>query len=49
MRQLEAYKIMPEEDLFDVMEVTIAVKTEDMPGRPLNRIRCDAAVSMFRT
>lgn len=40
--QLEAYKIMPDEDLFDVMEVTVSVRPEDMPGRPLNRIRCDA-------
>ena len=40
--QLEAYKIMPDEDLFDVMEVTVSVRPEDMPGRPLGRIRCDA-------
>jgi formylmethanofuran dehydrogenase subunit E len=39
--QLEAYKIMPDNDLFDVMEVHVKVKPEDMPGRPLRRIRCD--------
>ncbi|MGC2061805.1 MAG: FmdE family protein [Thermodesulfovibrionales bacterium] len=40
--QLEAYKVMPDEDLFDVMEVTVSVRPEDMPGRPLSRIRCYA-------
>ncbi len=40
--QLEAYKIMPDEDLFDVMEVMVSVSPEDMPGRPLKRIRCTA-------
>lgn len=39
--QLEAYKIMPDDDLFDVMEVKINVKPEDMPGRPLSRVQCD--------
>ncbi len=40
--QLEAYKIMSEEDLFDVMEVRVKIKPEDMPGRPSGRVRCDA-------
>ena len=39
--QLEAYKIMPDEDLFDMMEVKINLKPEDMPGRPLSRVQCD--------
>jgi formylmethanofuran dehydrogenase subunit E len=39
--QLEAYKIMPEEDLFDIMEVTVKLNPEDMPGRPLRRVKCD--------
>jgi formylmethanofuran dehydrogenase subunit E len=39
--QLEAYKIMPEEDLFDVMEVTVKLNPDDMPGRPLRRVKCD--------
>jgi len=38
--QLEAYKIMPDEDLFDVMEVKVSVRPEDMPGRPLKRTQC---------
>ena len=40
--QLEAYKIMSEEDLFDVMDVQVTIPPEDMPGRPLQRIRCDS-------
>jgi formylmethanofuran dehydrogenase subunit E len=40
--QLEAYKIMPDNELFDVMEVHVKVKPEDMPGRPLQRLQCDA-------
>jgi len=32
---------MPDEELFDVMEVKVTVKPEDLPGRPLRRIRCD--------
>ncbi|MEK6692607.1 MAG: FmdE family protein [Nitrospirota bacterium] len=39
--QLEAYKIMSDEELFDTMEVHIELKPEDMPGRPLRRIKCD--------
>jgi len=40
--QREAYKIMPDEELFDVMEVTVKVAPEDMPGRPLRRVKCDS-------
>jgi len=40
--QLEAYKIMPESDLFDVMEVSITIPPEDMPGRPLKRVQCQS-------
>lgn len=39
--QLEAYKIMPDRELFDVMEVRVTIKPEDMPGRPVRRVRCD--------
>ena len=40
--QFEAYKIMPDGELFDVMEVLVKVNPEDMPGRPLRRIQCDS-------
>ncbi len=39
--QLEAYKIMADEDLFAVMRnVKILFRPEDLPGKPLKRIRC---------
>jgi len=38
--QLEAYKIMPDDELFDVMEVQVKLNPEDMPGRPLRRVQC---------
>lgn len=38
--QLEAYKVMSYDALFQVTEVSVAVKPEDMPGRPLSRVRC---------
>ena len=40
--QLEAYRIMSDEDLFEVMPVRVQLQPEDMPGRPLTRVRCDA-------
>lgn len=40
--QLEAYKIMPDEELFDVMEVAINIAPQDMPGRPMRRVQCDS-------
>ncbi len=40
--QLEAYKIMPDEDLFEVMEVSVKLKPEDVPGRSSRRVRCNA-------
>lgn len=39
--QFEAYKIMKDADLFDVMEVAVAPRPEDMPGRPFRRVPCD--------
>ncbi len=40
--QLEAYKVIPDHELFDVMEVVIKARPQDMPGRPMRRVRCDA-------
>jgi formylmethanofuran dehydrogenase subunit E len=40
--QLEAYKIMSDEELFDVMEVAVKIAPEDMPGRPMRRVQCDS-------
>ncbi len=40
-RQLEAYKIMPDDELFRVEEVVVDIPPEDMPGRPLKRVQCE--------
>ncbi|MEN3331231.1 MAG: hypothetical protein V7641_596 [Blastocatellia bacterium] len=40
-RQLHAYKLLPDEDLFKVERVTVNVATEDQPGRPVSRVPCD--------
>jgi formylmethanofuran dehydrogenase subunit E len=39
--QMEAYRIMSDDELFEVMEVRLSIKPEDMPGRPLQRVRCE--------
>ena len=39
--QVEAYKSLPDEDLFTVSEVRVELPPEDMPGRPLRRVPCD--------
>jgi formylmethanofuran dehydrogenase subunit E len=40
-QQREAYKIMPEEELFKIEEVTVEIPPEDMPGKTLRRVRCE--------
>jgi len=40
--QLEAYKVMSDDELFEVSEVKVAINLEDMPGRPLRRVQCDS-------
>jgi len=39
-RQLEAYKIMPLDDLFVFQEVKVPLRDCDMPGRPIRRVQC---------
>jgi formylmethanofuran dehydrogenase subunit E len=39
--QLEAYKVMPDEELFEWKEVKVVIPEEDMPGRPIRRIKCE--------
>ncbi len=41
LAQLEAYKVMDDGELFEMAEVVVEVRPEDMPGRPLRRVRCD--------
>jgi formylmethanofuran dehydrogenase subunit E len=40
-QQLEAYKVMSEEDLFTIQEVRVRLKPEDLPGGPHSRVACD--------
>ena len=41
LAQLEAYKIMPDRELFECKDVQVELPEEDMPGRPLKRIKCE--------
>jgi molybdate transport repressor ModE-like protein len=38
--QIEAYKIMDDRALFEVQNVSVQVRPEDMPGKPLRRTQC---------
>ena len=40
--QLEAYKIMSDEELFTIMQVRVSIRPEDMPGRPSRRVVCES-------
>ncbi len=40
-RQLEAYKEMSDQELFDVMEVKVNIPEASMPGPPLRRVPCE--------
>ncbi len=40
-RQTAAYKVMPDDELFQWREVTVDIPSEDMPGRPVQRIKCE--------
>jgi len=39
-RQLEAYTIMPLDELFVFQEVRVEIPACDLPGRPLRRVQC---------
>jgi len=39
-QQLEAYRVMPEKELFTIQQVSITIPDCDMPGRPLKRVQC---------
>jgi formylmethanofuran dehydrogenase subunit E len=38
--QLRAYKALPDEELFTVQEVRVALKEEDLPGGPRRHVTC---------
>ena len=39
-RQLEAYRQMPEDELFLIQQVKVEIPECDLPGRPLRRVQC---------
>lgn len=41
-RQLEAYRVMDQDELFTVERVKVDIPQEDMPGRPLKRVQCES-------
>ena len=43
-RQLEAYKVMPEEELFRIEQVQVQIPTENLPGRPQRRVQCESCL-----
>ncbi len=40
-RQLRAYKLLPDEELFNVERVRVSLPAQDQPGRPVSRVACD--------
>ena len=40
-QQLEAYRVMPEDELFKIQQVKVNIPDADMPGRPSKRVQCD--------
>lgn len=43
-RQLEAYKVMADEELFRIEHVVIDIPPQDLPGRPVKRVQCEACL-----
>ena len=39
-RQLQAYRQLPDEELFKIERVTVSVSEQDRPGRPVSRVIC---------
>jgi formylmethanofuran dehydrogenase subunit E len=40
-RQLQAYKALPDEQLFKVERVRVTLRPQDQPGRPVSRVSCN--------
>lgn len=43
-RQLEAYKVMPEKELFRIEQVRVQIPAENLPGRPQRRVQCESCL-----
>lgn len=39
--QLDAYKVMPQDELFKIQEVTVNLPECDLPGRPIRKVQCE--------
>ncbi len=40
-RQLDAYRVMPLDELFSFQDVEVTLKECEMPGRPMRRVECE--------
>jgi formylmethanofuran dehydrogenase subunit E len=40
-RQLRAYKLLPDDELFKTERVSVSVPVQDKPGRPVSRVFCE--------
>jgi len=40
-RQLRAYKLLPDQELFKIERVRVNVPPQDQPGRPVSRVQCE--------
>jgi formylmethanofuran dehydrogenase subunit E len=39
--QIEAYRRLPDAELFTARDVAVELRPQDMPGRPLRKVRCE--------
>ncbi len=47
-RELKAYQIMPDEELFEVEEVRVNIPIYDLPGRPRRKVQCQSCGEWVR-
>lgn len=47
-KELKAYQIMPEEELFDVEEVLVTIPIYDLPGRTRKKVKCQSCGEWIR-
>lgn len=43
-KQIEAYKVMPEDELFRIEQVRMEIPVENLPGRPQRRVQCESCL-----
>ncbi len=47
-RELKAYQIMPDEELFQAEEVAVNIPIYDLPGRPRKKVQCQSCGEWIR-